>query len=91
MHSIYYCIQIWKPYLNKDIITLEKVQRRFSKMVQGLTNLSYEERLKRLGLTTLETRHLRADLLEVFKIMTDKEKVDKDTFFCLNTRKFRGH
>ena len=86
-----YCIQIWKPYLNKDIITLEKVQRRFSRMVQGLTNLSYEERLKRLGLTTLETRHLRADLLEVFKIMTDKEKVDKDKFFCLNTRKFRGH
>ena len=38
-------------------------------MVEGLEGYSYEDRLRILGLTTLETRFLRADLIEVFKIL----------------------
>src|SRR6266516_6936565 len=65
-----YCIQAWRPYLIKAITKLEKVQRKATRMVEGLKDLSYEERLKRLNLTTLETRRIRADMLEVYIFFT---------------------
>ena len=37
-----YCVQAWRPYLTQDIEMLEKVQRRATKMVYGLNNLTYE-------------------------------------------------
>ena len=43
---------------------LEKVQRRAMKMVEALEGYSYSNKLRMLGLTTLETRFLRADLIE---------------------------
>ena len=64
-----YCIQAWSPYLRKDIDMLEKIQRRATKLIPGLRDLRYEERLKECGLTTLETRRLRGDQIEVFKIL----------------------
>ena len=41
-----YCIQAWRPYRKKDIDMLERVQRRATKMIQKLRNISYEMRLK---------------------------------------------
>ena len=61
-----YCIQAWRPYRKKDIDILERVQRRATKIIQKLRNISYEMRLKECGLTTLETRRLRGDQIEVF-------------------------
>ena len=63
-----YCMQAWRPHLRKDIDRLEKIQRRATKLVEGLTNCKYEDRLKELGLTTLETRMIRADMIEIYKI-----------------------
>ena len=54
-----YCIQAWNPHLRKDVDMLEKIQRRATKFIPGLRDLTYEERLKECGLTTLETRRLR--------------------------------
>ena len=54
-----YCVQAWRPYLTQDIEMLEKVQRCATKMVYGFNDLTYEQRLRRLGITTLETRTLR--------------------------------
>ena len=54
--------------LVKDIDLLEKVQRRAAKMMEEFIGKSYEERLEAVGLTTLENRRIRADLIEVFKI-----------------------
>ena len=64
-----YCIQAWRPYRKKDIDTLERIQRRATKIIPELRYLSYEERLKECGLTTLETRRLRGGQIEVFKIL----------------------
>mgnify|MGYP003422120574 FL=1 len=63
-----YCFQAWRPHLQKDIDLIEGVQRRATKMIPNLKNKAYEERLNNLNLTTLETRRLRGDLIEVFKI-----------------------
>ena len=56
---------------------LEKIQRRATKLIPGLRDLSYEER----GLTTLETRRLRGDQIEVFKILKGYENIDSNIFF----------
>ena len=64
-----YCVQAWRPYLTRDIEMLEGVQRRATMMVYGLNDLTYEQRIRRLGITTLETRRIRGDLIEVFKII----------------------
>ena len=53
-----YCIHAWSPYLRKDIYLLEKIPRRATKLIPGLRDLRYEERLKECGMTTLETRIL---------------------------------
>ena len=50
-------------------------------MVEGLGEYSYEDQLRILGLTTLETRFLRADLIEAFKILRGFENLDPDRFF----------
>jgi len=63
-----YCVQAWRPYLKKDVDLLENVQRRATRLMFKDRGLSYSERLRILGLTTLETRRLRGDLIEVFKI-----------------------
>jgi len=54
-----YCVQVWNPYLQKDIDCLEKVHRRATKMVWGLSKRSYAERLHILGLYPLEQRWIK--------------------------------
>ena len=76
-----YCIQAWNPHLRKDVDMLEKIQRRATKLIPELRDLTYEERLKECGLTTLETRRLRGDQIEVFKILNGYENIDSNIFF----------
>ena len=53
------CIKAWNPHLRKYVDMLEKIQRRATKLIPELRDLTYEERLKECELTTLETRRLR--------------------------------
>jgi ribonuclease P/MRP protein subunit RPP40 len=87
-----HAVQAWIPYLQKDINLIEGVQRRATKLVVETKGMSYEERLKFLDMTTLETRRVRGDLIEVFKIMKGFENVNKDKFFYYGYRVYtRGH
>jgi len=72
---------------------LEQVQRRATKLVVGLKRLEYADRLHELGLTTLEKRRLRDDLIETFKIVTGRDKVKMEDFFeCSRSIcNLRGH
>ena len=70
-----FAVSAWNPYLKKDIEALETVQRRATKKAPGLRNLSYEERLTKLNLTTLEERRVRGDLIQQYKIMNNIDKV----------------
>ena len=76
-----YCIQVWSPHWQGDIKLVEGVPRRATKIVPELKHLSYEERLERLGLTTLRERRIRGDMIETYKIMTGKVNVNREKFF----------
>src|SRR6218665_2908818 len=87
-----YCIQVWSPYLKQDMEKLEKVQRRATKVIQCYKYLSYEERLIRCGITKLEKRRSRGDLIEAYKIITGKESIQWERLFELALSKVtRGH
>ena len=65
-----YASSVWSPYKKKHIESIENVQRRATKMLPGLSNMSYEERLRKLKLPSLRYRRMRGDMIEVFKIIS---------------------
>ena len=79
-----YANAVWNPYKKKDITTLENVQRRATKMVPGLGDKSYEDRLREIKLPTLTYRRIRGDMIEVFKLVNDMYYFD-----CTNLFTFR--
>ena len=65
-----YSVQFWSPHYQKNVEALEMVQKRFTRVLPGMEGISYEERLEKLGLFSLERWRLRGDLIEVYKVMS---------------------
>lgn len=74
-----YAVQVWNPWMKKDITILERVQRRATRMIVGLSG-TYEDRLRAVGLTTLEQRRIRGDALQTYKLLQGIECEDQQMF-----------
>ena len=75
-----YACSVWNPSNKGDITMIESIQRRFTRIIEGTSNLSYEERLIALELPSLEDRRRYLDLVETFRILNGFDVVDHEIF-----------
>ena len=82
-----YACPVWSPIAKGEILRLEGVQRRATKLVPGLSNLPYIDRLKQLKLPTLEYRRTRQDIILLYNFIHQNVLLDTDTHctICYNT------
>jgi hypothetical protein len=86
------------PYAKHDIDKLEKVQHRATRLVPALRGFEYEKRMDQLGITTLERRRIRGDLIQTYKLLNGIDKVTwtSEATFAIKDQndysiKTRGH
>ena len=76
-----YAVAAWSPWMEGDKEIMEKVQKRFVRMISDKKGGSYEERLENLGMTTLTERRERGDMIVTFRTMRGLNRVDKNNWF----------
>ena len=76
-----FSVTAWAPWTEADKVVLEKVQQRAVAMVSGLAGRSYEDCLAELEMLTLEERRHHADMLQVYKIITGMDRIERENIF----------
>ena len=79
-----YATSVWTPQFKKDVIAIENVRQRATRLLPCLKGKTYCERLEFLGLPTLEYRGERADMVQVYKILNEIDKVNKNKLFTIS-------
>ena len=83
---------LWGTGYITDLRLLEKVQRRWTKQVEGLREASYADRLESLNLYSIQGRLLRADLIQYWKILNGHSCIAPTDIFQLSPEtRTRGH
>ena len=86
-----YAQSVWSPKLRKHVNLIEGVQRRATRLVQMYRNLTYEERLRKLALPTLEFRRKFCDMVQVYKHLHFYDKATIADKFIHRRRPNRKH
>ena len=82
----------WGPHFQSDIIALESVQRRATKLVRNIKELPYIQRLQHLQLPSLSYRRYRGDMITTYKILNNLIAIDPKDFFEFSPmQSTRGH
>ena len=72
---------MWSPQYRRDTDLLEHIQRKSTKMIQSMEHLSYKDRLRELGLFSLEKRRLQGDLIAAFQDLKRVYRKDGEGLF----------
>ena len=86
-----YCVTVWYPLLKKDEDLIKNVLRRASKMLPRLSNLTFEERLKKIKIPSMKYRRMRGDMIMVYKVLNGYEPSLEHLFEVDNNSITRGH
>ena len=86
-----YANAVWNPFLKRQSIQIEKIQRRATKGLKDCKDLSYAERLKYLNLYSLKGRRIRGDLIQTYKIFNKVDNIEFEKFFALTNNKTRNN
>ena len=86
-----YCSVVYQPRLLKDKRAIENVLRRATKLVPGMKNLSYEQRLQQLNMPSMRYRFRRGDVIEVYKWIHKAYKCHHTLFELNDNTITRGH
>ena len=87
-----YCTPVWSPHHIGLVDKIKKVQRRFTKRIFCLSNLSYKDRLLLLKLDFLHVRRIKQDLIICHKNINGLVAIDCSEFFSItDCDSTRGH
>ena len=76
-----YCSSVWSPYKLHEIRKIEAIQKKFTKRLSGMLDLSYEQRLLALNAETLELRRIKTDLKLYYSIIHNLVDLSPTSFF----------